>query len=142
MFWSGWKWPRGIKMSHSFSCFPMNRQCLRKKTRQKKNPSKNQSSRTFPRPLQMMLFASKNINLFMKKEVKEHNIGNWRMITAAAWKNNNDGSIGGVGMLLSTRTFKALLTVISRKWKNSIINCGAQSSFVSVQSDHRIASNS
>lgn len=76
-----------------------------------KNPFKKPELSQFPTTTANDVICPKNINLFMKKEVKEHNIGNWRMITVAAWKNNNDGSIGGVGMLVSTRTFKALLTV-------------------------------
>ena len=42
-------------------------------------------------------------------ETKYHKVGQgWVLITASAWKNSINSTIGGVGMLLSPRAFKAL----------------------------------
>jgi exonuclease III len=46
--------------------------------------------------------------------IKEHNVGKqWTLITSSAWKNSMNASIGGVGMLLSPRAYKALNKVES-----------------------------
>ncbi|XP_068680331.1 uncharacterized protein [Montipora foliosa] len=42
---------------------------------------------------------------------KEHNIGSWRLITCSAWKNNANTGVGGIGILLSAKAYKALVTV-------------------------------
>ena len=42
---------------------------------------------------------------------KEHTFGNWTLITSSAWKNSTNSAIGGMGMLFSPQTYKALETV-------------------------------
>ena len=42
---------------------------------------------------------------------KEHNIGSWRLITCSAWKNNANAGVGGIGILLNAKAYKALVTV-------------------------------
>ena len=41
----------------------------------------------------------------------EQTFGNWTLITSSAWKNSTNAAIGGIGMLFSPQTYKALETV-------------------------------
>ena len=42
---------------------------------------------------------------------KEHAFGTWKLITCSAWKNDVNAAVGGIGMLLSNRAYKALASV-------------------------------
>ena len=52
---------------------------------------------------------------------KEHNIGSWRLIKCSPCKNNANAGVGGIGILLNAKAYKALVTVTVEMITNRIM---------------------
>ena len=72
---------------------------------------------------------------FIHKDLttKERRFGNWTLITSSAWKNSTNAAIGGIGMLFSPQTYKALETVemITRRIMIATINGNPRTTVIS-----------
>ena len=42
---------------------------------------------------------------------KEHTIGSWKLITCSAWKNDANAAVGGIGILLNSKSYKSISNI-------------------------------
>ena len=72
---------------------------------------------------------------------KEHTFGNWTVITSSAWKNSTDAAIGGIGMLFSPQTYKALETfeMITPRIRIATINGNPRTTVISCYSPTNVS---
>ena len=72
---------------------------------------------------------------------KEHDFGNWKLITCSAWKNSMNASTGGVAMLISPQAYNALSSVekISPRIMVATFNGNPQTTVISCYSPTNVS---
>ena len=72
---------------------------------------------------------------------KEHEYGDWKLITCSAWKNSMNASTGGIGMLISSHAYNALNSVekISPRIMIATFNGNPQTTVISCYSPTNVS---